>query len=111
MDEEPYRLRYSFDPGSGRCLWSGNDRARKAFGYSVDPAELPLPPATIAETLRVTDWYDGSLSWAYPPDPSPWDRAEWDRFYAASRALLARLRRDLGDQFDIQDEFHERREW
>jgi hypothetical protein len=100
-------LRYFFDPGSGSCLWSANDRARDAFGYPVFVEELPLSPDAVAEARRVTKWFDGSLNWDYPPDPGPWDQAECDRFNAAARALLARLRQELGDRFDIEDEFRE----
>ena len=36
-----FQLRYFFD---WKCdpLWSANDAAREAFGYAVEPAELPL---------------------------------------------------------------------
>ena len=105
--EEPYRIRYFFDPGSGICLWSGNDRARCAFGYPVRIEELPLLPDTIAEARRVTASFDRSLNRHYPPDPGPWSQTECDEFNAAARALLACLRRELGEDFVIEDEFRE----
>ncbi|MDP9363464.1 MAG: hypothetical protein M3Q10_04400 [Chloroflexota bacterium] len=105
--EEPYRLRYFFDPGSGIYLWSGNAQARSAFGYPVCIEELPLSPDTILEARRVTASFDRSLNWDYPPDPGPWDQVQCDGFNAAARARLARLRRELGDGFVIEDGFRE----
>ena len=107
--ERPYRLRYFFDPGSGICLWGGDDRTRSVFGYPIDPEALPLSGDVVAEARRLTEWFDESLNWVDPGGPSRWGPPQWDRFDAAAHALLTRLRRELGDRFAIQDEFGERR--
>ena len=37
-----YLIRFSFDPGSGVCLWAKNEAAREKFGYPIEHWELPL---------------------------------------------------------------------
>jgi hypothetical protein len=99
-----YRLRYFFDPGGGICLWSGNDAAQDRFGYPVDARSLPLPENTWRRVAHLCSWYDTSIDWNYPPDPSPWDASERKRFNAEAQKLLASLRHQLGADFEIADE-------
>jgi len=42
---EIYKLRFSFDPGSGICLWSENELARDRFGYPVELDSLEISPS------------------------------------------------------------------
>jgi hypothetical protein len=99
-----YRLRYFFDPGGGICLWSDNDAARDRFGYPVDARSLPLPENAWRRVAYLCSWYDTSIDWNYPPDPSPWDAAERVRFNSEAQRLLALLREHLGVEFEIADE-------
>jgi hypothetical protein len=99
-----YQLRLFFDPGAGTCLWAGNDAARERFGYAVDASTLPMSMNTGRRVLYLCAWYDTSINWEYPPDPSPWDDAEWERFRAEVRRVLMALREQLGPEFDIVDE-------
>lgn len=49
-------------------------------------------------------WHDASLNPAYPPDPGPWRQPECDRFNEAAEALLAAVRAELGDRFEVIDD-------
>jgi hypothetical protein len=102
-----YRLRFFFDYCAGTCLWSANDAAHEALGYAVDYKRLPLSPATVDEIDRVVDRYDTSLNWASPADPGPWRQDECDRFNQAVAALFERIRAELGDMFDVYNEYIE----
>jgi hypothetical protein len=99
-----YQLRYFFDPGAGICLWSANDAARERFDYPVDASKLSLPENTWRRLLYLCRWYDTSIDWSYPPDPSPWDQAERQRFKAEAQRVLSLLRQELGPEFEIVDE-------
>ena len=56
-----YTLRYSFDPGSGICLWSDNDAAQSKWGYPVEIRSLGLPENTWRQAIHVMAWYDTCL--------------------------------------------------
>lgn len=98
-----FQLRYFFD---WKCdpLWSANDAAREAFGYAVEPAELPLSDQTVTRIRKICAWHDTALNWDSPAEPGPWDAAEHDRFDEAARQLLTELRLELGPSFEILDE-------
>lgn len=99
-----YLLRYFFDAGSGVCLWSANDAAREEFDYPVQLQRLELPENLLLEALHVVTWFDTSLDWSYPPNPSPWSEQERAGFNEAAQVLLSKLRQQLGPAFDIRDE-------
>ncbi len=99
-----YLLRYFFDAGSGICLWSSNDAAREKFDYPVELQSLELPENLMREALNIVTWFDSSLDWSYPPNPSPWSEQERGHFNEASQSLLSKLRQQLGPAFDIRDE-------
>ena len=57
------------------------------------------------EARRVVAWHDRWMDWDNAPDPSPaWDAAEDARFEAAASRLLATIRAELGDTFEVVDE-------
>lgn len=89
-----------FEWGGG-CLWCGNDAARETF--DVGPIEDLLPlSAPIRDHLKeMTAWHEGSLNWEYPPDPGPWPPEEYDRFEKAACELLAIVRTELGEEFEV----------
>lgn len=102
---EPYRASFFFDYGSGRCLWADNDRTRDRFDYPIDHDELPLSPATAATLTELCDRVDRSLNWDYPPHPGPWRQVECERFNADVAGAIARLRAELGPEWEIDDNF------
>jgi hypothetical protein len=98
-----YKLRFFFEWGGG-CLWSGNDAVTSDFGYGpfdTTNTKLPLSAETIRRCWELAEWHDTSLNQAYPPDPGPWRQSECERFNEAARHLLARIRAELGDQFEV----------
>ncbi|HEY9681465.1 MAG TPA: hypothetical protein V6C86_07785 [Oculatellaceae cyanobacterium] len=99
-----YKLRYFFDPGTCICLWTANDRAHEKFGYPVDISKLPLCENTQRRVIYIAAWYDTSIDWSYPADPSPWDVDERRLFNAAAQKLFDKLRTELGDEFELVDE-------
>ncbi len=99
-----YIFRYFFDPGSGICLWSDNDAARERFNYPAELSDLVLSENLLRQAIHLIVWYDTSLDWSYPPNPSPWSKSEGIRFHDASQNLLSMLRQELGPEFEIRDE-------
>jgi hypothetical protein len=101
---EKYRLRFFCEWRDG-CLWPGNDAAYEAFDlgpYDVlDPCPLPLSDDTLRRCQELVAWHDTSLNWDYPPDPGPWRQAECDRFNEAVKCLVAALRTELGERFEV----------
>ncbi|HEY9404323.1 MAG TPA: hypothetical protein VIQ24_16820 [Pyrinomonadaceae bacterium] len=98
-----YRLRYSFDPGAGICLWAANDAAREQFDYPVDVRDLPLPENTRRRVWYVSAWFDTSIDWDYPPAPSPWSWEEREWFNSEAQKLLTLVREQLGLEFEVID--------
>lgn len=101
--------RFCFDPGSGTLLWM--DEPDEVWPeFAMDLRQLPVSRSLIAELASLADRYDTSLNWAYPPDPGPWREEECVRFNDAVRRAIARLREELGPQWQIRDqsiELHE----
>ncbi len=100
-----YLFRYFFDAGAGVCLWAANDAARERFDYPIELVDLPISENLRRFLYHLTAWYDTSIDWNCPPDPSPWTQDEADRFNHAAKHGLARLRAELGNDFEIVDEF------
>ena len=65
--------------------------------------KLPLSPETVRRCGELSAWHDTSLNLAYPSDPSRWRQPECDRFNEAVRHLLATIRAELGDRFQVID--------
>ena len=101
---DQYRFRYFFDTGSGICLWSDNDAARRRFGYAVDVENLPLPESVCRRSVFVTSWYDTFMDWENAPEPSPWAAREESAFKFAAQELLLLFREHLSQDFEIIDE-------
>lgn len=99
-----YRLRYFFSAGSNVCLWAENEAARQKWDYPIDAQRLPLPENTWRFSFHLCAWYDTSIDWSYPPNPSPWDVRERTNFNLAAQRFLANLREQLGADFEIIDE-------
>lgn len=97
-------FRYFFDVGSGVCLWSGNDFARRQYGYPVDHTTLPLSQNLKIKAWYLVAWFDTSINWEYPLDPSPWSAEERKRFSTVSSQFLSQLCKELGAEYEIIDE-------
>lgn len=110
-------LRFFFDYGAGGCLWAGNPATRDRLGVGpVDAASFDLDgqvrkPARVelSETAQILrdqlDFEHSSyLNPIYPLDPSLWSQTLCDRFNANFGRLLARLREEIGRDYDMLDE-------
>ncbi|MDX3233684.1 hypothetical protein [Streptomyces sp. ME19-01-6] len=98
----PHHLRFFFEAGvSDTPLWP--DDLDSPYGFPCELERLPISPATQAELARLSEWYQSSIDWDYPPDPSPWPPEEWDLFRQRSDAALDALRRELGDEWTVED--------
>jgi len=63
---EIYKLRFSFDPRSGICLWSENELARDRFGYPVELDSLEIAPSVKKMAEELIERFDTSLDWSDP---------------------------------------------
>ncbi|WP_458245402.1 hypothetical protein [Streptomyces sp. MAI_2237] len=59
---------------------------------------------TRAELARLSERYQSSIDWAYPPDPSPRSDEELQQFKQRAHAALEVLRRELGAGWIVRDE-------
>ncbi len=100
------KLRYFFDPGSGICLWASDEEARVAFGYPVELDELPLPQELVTIGHGLIEWFDTSIDWGCPPNPSPWSPVDEANFRAASDDFYSRLVAALGPEFELMNQVH-----
>lgn len=99
-----YSLRFFFSPGSNVCLWAGNEVTQQRWDYPVESSSLPVPENTWRYALYLCAWYDTSIDWSYPPNPSRWDISEQKLFNAACQQFLLQLGKELGPDFAITDE-------
>lgn len=100
-----YRLRYFFDAGSGTCLWAADAATEARYGYAVGLHALPLSDATRAVLERLIAAHDRSIDWADPAGVDVRGAGHAERFAAAAREGLGRLRRELAASgFEIVDE-------
>ncbi|MBD5144940.1 MAG: hypothetical protein HDT21_03355 [Ruminococcus sp.] len=101
-----YVIRFFFEYGCvGDCLWCGNDAARDKF--DVDPIEfdkLNLSEKLKAALTQLSDEFQSSLDWEYPPYPSPWTKEHWENFNSRTNDVYDRLVSELGSNFEIINE-------
>ncbi|MDX3801625.1 hypothetical protein [Streptomyces sp. AK04-3B] len=95
-------LRFFFEAGVDTPLWPVDMHSE--YGYPVDLQRLPISPALRTELARLSEWYQSSIDWAYPPDPSPWSDEERQLFKQQAQAALAALRGELGAGWTVRDE-------
>jgi hypothetical protein len=95
-----YVVRLMFEWGGG-CLWCGNDAARQAFDVGSIEDRLPLSAETLRRLDELSVWHDTSLDWDDPASPGPWRPEEFERFDAAAAEILARIRAELGPDFQV----------
>jgi hypothetical protein len=92
------RVRFFFDWGAGTALWADGAGA-------VDLAGVPVSDRLRQELGDLAAEYDTALNWDYPPDPGPWREARCAAFNARVRAVLERLRAELGPAWAVVDEY------
>ncbi len=95
-------LRFLFEAGVDVPLWP--DDMDSPYGYPCELERLPITPATRAELARLSEWYQSSIDWDYPPNPSPWSDEELRLFKQQAYTALEALRRELGAGWTVRDE-------
>ncbi|WP_432590139.1 hypothetical protein ABVG11_35515 [Streptomyces sp. HD1123-B1] len=99
----PEHLRFFFEAGvPDTPLWPL--AMDSPYGCPTDLDRLPITEGTRTELERLCGWYQSSLDWDYPPDPSPWSDEEWQAFRGRAHAAPAALRSELGDGWTVADE-------
>jgi hypothetical protein len=98
------KLRYFFEPGTNICLWAADDTAREKFGYAVEFEDLPLSEALVQQALKLATWFETSIDWSYPADPSPWNEAERQRFILSCNDFYRILAEALGPDYEVINE-------
>ncbi|WP_432036022.1 hypothetical protein [Streptomyces cucumeris] len=75
----PEHLRFFFEAGvPDTPLWPLD--MDSPYGCPTDLDRLPITEGTRIELERLCWWYQSSLDWDHPPDPSPWSDEEWQAF-------------------------------
>ncbi|MFI8878876.1 hypothetical protein [Streptomyces sp. NPDC055243] len=95
-------LRFFFEIGVDTPLWP--EDMDSSYGYPCELDRLPISPEIRAELARLSKWYQSSIDWDYPPNPSPWSDEEQQLFKQQAQAALGTLRRELGAGWVVRDE-------
>ncbi len=110
-------LKFFFDYGAGGCLWAGDAATRDKLGVGpVDASSFDIEgrvsqPCRVELSEKAQDLrnqldfeHSGYLNPLYPLDPSLWTQALCDRFNANVDRLVALLRQEIGEYYNISDE-------
>lgn len=97
-----YVLRFMLDYGSGTCLWSGNDEARKLYGYPIMSDDLPVSDELKSDLKKFIKWYDKSLNWDDPGGDSLWSDDEWRHFGEVKKSIYQRVCEELGEEYEVE---------
>lgn len=95
-----YKVRLMFEWGGG-CIWCGNEQATEKFNVGPIESVLPLSESMRIELSDLSAWHDKALNWAYPPDPSPWSKKEFQQFDLAALKAKVKLEKELGTEFEV----------
>jgi hypothetical protein len=96
-----YRLNLMFEWGGG-CLWCADQPTLHRFDGGPVEESLPLSPGTMRRLQELTAWHDLALNWDYPPDPGPWQPADYAKFEIAAQEVLQTIRQELGPTFEVE---------
>lgn len=98
-----YKMKFSYDWGSGICLWSTNQAAHLKFGnYPIYVSKLPISDKLKDELEHLIQWHDEALNWDEPNGDLLWDDNQVDTFLYASENAYNRLCDELGSDYEIE---------
>lgn len=105
---QKYKVRFFFDYGAGGCLWADNELTFTEFGVGPIDEDIATKTQKLSfETLELIRFLDKKhskyLNEDYPPHPSLWRQSECDNFNKSISTLLDRLRKEIGNDFEIID--------
>ena len=103
MAKKPeYKLRFFAD--DTQLLWGSSDIAKKQYGYSIDPEDLPISAGLVKELNNlgcenINKRVESSL--------------QLEKRIENAYKLLVKLRQELGDSFEIEDLYEKfaQRDW
>ncbi len=98
-----YQLRFWFEH-YGPCLWGMNIEAKKKYGYSIRPCELPISKDLIQELDALEKEYHTYLNWDCPNEPSSWTAEHKEDFVSRATMTYDKLRMELGEEYEILNE-------
>ena len=93
-----YELRYTFECGSGVCLWAENDVTRERYNIAVDHRDLPISENTKYWLGYLIAWFDTSMNWDDCPQMSSHWTGDFDTFAIRANKGFQMLVNDLRDQ-------------
>lgn len=97
-------LRYWYEWMSESPFVPGNAAAVAKYGMGpVDMHALPLSDEVAAEVMGMCEWWLEAVGYDYTLATSEWTKADFEEFWAESDKLLARVREDLGDAYEVID--------
>lgn len=99
-----YELRYTFECGSGVCLWAENDAARERYDFAVDHCDLPIGENTKYWLNYLIAWFDTSMDWDDCAQQSNHWLVDSDMFDIRAKKGFEMLVSDLkGQRYSIID--------
>jgi len=97
-----YQMKYSFEWGSGVCLWSTNEAAEIKFRDVVDERQLPISHKLKDLLWYIVAYYDTMLDMDNAPAISPWWTDEDElMFNKKQKFAYAQLCQELGKEYEI----------
>lgn len=82
-------------------LWWAGPTARERDTFNLDPATLPLSEDTIDRIHAWASRYESTLNWENPASSGFPSRAEEEAFEIEGIDLWKRLRKELGDTYNV----------
>lgn len=97
---DKYLFSFGFDYGE-ECFWACNRKATAKFDYGSNVDQFPLSDKTKLRVRELGRGYRTCLDWSNPGGESPWSEADWILFNKTESQLVADIRRELGDDYEI----------
>lgn len=98
-----YQMKFMFDWGSGVCVWSVNEMAKKRFGsYPIFTSQLPISDELKIELEYLITWHDEALNWGTPNSDLLWNDTQVDDFLNMAKKAYYRLCDELGKDYILE---------
>jgi hypothetical protein len=100
MAQPLYRIHLTFVRDGG-CLWAGNESAIRRFGHIASlEGGLPLSKPTRQQLVRLRGVHDTRYDFGWKRF-QPWSPEQIERFGHRVQGLLANLRHEMGQDFEV----------
>lgn len=108
MAKEKYIISFFFEWG-GDYLWPNTKDSFTKTRFDcgpIDPTELGVPQPLNDVLDALSEEYQTSLDWEYPPNPSPWKFEHFLEFESSTEKAFRNLKECLKDTCEINDHTH-----